>query len=197
MRRQSFKMAMIGGVVALIVLFGIDIATSGVQRINGPFGSDGALPVNRTGYDPDGGWTYPPSGQAGSGDHANDGLYGGQPGGGYAGGGYGGSQAGAYGQYGGDDGWRSLPENSDAYGQQPPRSVAEAERSRWSGGRTQQPEAAQQQPPAPQNERLPGLPDTRRDSSVNKLADGAAGLLQSVSSEGIRFIVSFFDSITD
>ena len=47
------------------------------------------------------------------------------------------------------------------------------------------------------NERLPGVPDMTSDSGVNKLADGTAGMLQSMSSKGIRMIVSFFESVTD
>ncbi len=47
MRRQSLKMAFVGGAIALVVLFGIDMATSGIETINGPMDKTGALPVNR------------------------------------------------------------------------------------------------------------------------------------------------------
>jgi hypothetical protein len=43
----------------------------------------------------------------------------------------------------------------------------------------------------------PTLPAASGESSVNRLADNTAGLLQSVSSGGIRFVVSMFDAITD
>ncbi len=43
----------------------------------------------------------------------------------------------------------------------------------------------------------PTLPSTSGEPSVNRLADGTAGLLQSVSSGGIRFVVSMFEAITD
>ena len=46
MRRQSLKMAFVGGAIALVVLFGIDMATSGIETINGPIDQTGALPVN-------------------------------------------------------------------------------------------------------------------------------------------------------
>ena len=157
MRRQSFKMAVVGGLVALVVLFGIDIATSGVERIYGPLDDSGALPVNRL-----------------NDNSAADQRY-------YS----------TTVQSGGADVGQQLPEDAGS-SLEPHRTVGEAEK----GGSRSQTET-QQQPVAAQNERLPGIPDTRRDSSVNKLADGTAGLLQSVSSQGIRFIVSFFDSITD
>ena len=36
MRYGMLKTIFVGGAVALIVLFGIDMATSGIERINGP-----------------------------------------------------------------------------------------------------------------------------------------------------------------
>ncbi|GMK41380.1 hypothetical protein PCCS19_44360 [Paenibacillus sp. CCS19] len=47
------------------------------------------------------------------------------------------------------------------------------------------------------NERLPGVPYDTSEPTVNKLADGAAGVLQSVSSGGIKLFVSMFDGIMD
>ncbi|PWV98400.1 hypothetical protein DFQ01_11834 [Paenibacillus cellulosilyticus] len=47
------------------------------------------------------------------------------------------------------------------------------------------------------NERLPGVPYDTSEPTVNKLADGAAGVLQSVSSGGIKWFVSVFDGIMD
>ncbi|SDT34826.1 hypothetical protein SAMN05444162_3918 [Paenibacillaceae bacterium GAS479] len=44
--------------------------------------------------------------------------------------------------------------------------------------------------------RLPGIEDPAGETGVNRLADGTAGMLQSVSSSGIRFIVTLFDSMT-
>ncbi|WP_144340743.1 hypothetical protein [Paenibacillus darwinianus] len=44
---------------------------------------------------------------------------------------------------------------------------------------------------------LPGPPAEFQEPSLNKLADGTAGLLRSVTNGGIRFIVSIFDTATD
>ncbi|KKC47088.1 MULTISPECIES: hypothetical protein [Paenibacillus] len=44
--------------------------------------------------------------------------------------------------------------------------------------------------------RLPGVAPLDSDTGVNRLADGTAGMLQSVSSSGIRMIVTLFDSFT-
>ncbi|QJC52596.1 hypothetical protein HGI30_14170 [Paenibacillus albicereus] len=44
--------------------------------------------------------------------------------------------------------------------------------------------------------RLPGIADPQGETGVNRLADGTAGMLQSVSSSGIRFLVTLFDSMT-
>ncbi|SFE99780.1 hypothetical protein SAMN05216378_4668 [Paenibacillus catalpae] len=46
------------------------------------------------------------------------------------------------------------------------------------------------------HERLPGISSDSDEPAVNKVADGTAGLLQSVSSGGIRFIASLFNSVT-
>ncbi|MCM3627247.1 hypothetical protein M3194_07710 [Paenibacillus glycanilyticus] len=46
------------------------------------------------------------------------------------------------------------------------------------------------------HERLPGISSDSGEPAVNKVADGTAGLLQSVSSGGIRFIASLFNSVT-
>ena len=45
--------------------------------------------------------------------------------------------------------------------------------------------------------RLPGLPDTHSQSTVNQVADGTAGVLQSITSKGIRMVVSLFEKVTD
>ncbi|MBH5318158.1 hypothetical protein I6N90_10095 [Paenibacillus sp. GSMTC-2017] len=43
--------------------------------------------------------------------------------------------------------------------------------------------------------RLPGMPYEENDATVNKIADSTAGLLQSASSGGIRFVGSLFDGL--
>ncbi|CAM3114920.1 hypothetical protein PALU110988_02155 [Paenibacillus lupini] len=46
------------------------------------------------------------------------------------------------------------------------------------------------------HERLPGISSDSGEPAVNKVADGTAGLLQSVSSGSIRFIASILNSVT-
>ncbi|CAH1220986.1 hypothetical protein PAECIP111893_04655 [Paenibacillus plantiphilus] len=135
MRRQSVKMAVVGGAIAIVVLFGIDMATSGVERINGPIDQQQALPV-----DP-------------------------------------------------------LP-SEDGLGLDPEREglIREAEQMIERLKAEQAQASAEEQS---ENERLPGMPDLSEQSTVNKLADGTAGFLQSLSSRSIRFVVSIFDSVTD
>jgi hypothetical protein len=41
------------------------------------------------------------------------------------------------------------------------------------------------------------VPYDSSEPTVNKLADGAAGVLQSVSSNGIKLFVSMFDGMMD
>ncbi|MDQ8736737.1 hypothetical protein [Paenibacillus sp. LHD-38] len=46
------------------------------------------------------------------------------------------------------------------------------------------------------NERLPGVPLQNDQPAVNRIADSTSGLLQNMSSEGIRMVVSIFDGLT-
>jgi hypothetical protein len=46
------------------------------------------------------------------------------------------------------------------------------------------------------NERLPGVPLENDQPAVNRIADSTSGLLQNMSSEGIRMVVSIFDGLT-
>ncbi|GGG56016.1 hypothetical protein [Paenibacillus radicis (ex Gao et al. 2016)] len=46
-------------------------------------------------------------------------------------------------------------------------------------------------------ERLPGIDGGSHEPAVNKLADGTSGFLQSVTTGGIKFVVSLFDSVTN
>lgn len=133
MRRQSVKMAVVGGAIAIVVLFGIDMATSGVERINGPIDQQQALPVD------------PLPGEDGLGlDPEREGL---------------------------------IREAQQLIDRLKTEGASAEERN--------------------ENERLPGMPDLSEQSTVNKLADGTAGFLQSLSSRSIRFVVSIFDSVTD
>jgi hypothetical protein len=47
-----------------------------------------------------------------------------------------------------------------------------------------------------ENERMPGIPLKNDQPAVNKIADSTSGLLQNMSSEGIRMVVSIFDGLT-
>ncbi|CAM4311410.1 hypothetical protein L1N85_20745 [Paenibacillus alkaliterrae] len=47
-----------------------------------------------------------------------------------------------------------------------------------------------------ENVRLPGVPLETEQPAVNRIADSTSGLLQNMSSEGIRFVVSIFDGLT-
>ncbi|MFC5651780.1 hypothetical protein ACFPYJ_22205 [Paenibacillus solisilvae] len=163
MRRQSLKMAVVGGAIALIVLFGIDMATSGIETINGPIDqSGGALPVNPNHYEEQAGldeYTQTPRLE---------------------------NETGAK---------QQSTENVQS-NQIPRQRVVDAQHGR-SAEEIQRRLDEQYAAQSDDYERLPGIPDLRTDSSVNQLADGTAGMLQSISSKGIRFVVSFFESVTD
>lgn len=163
MRHQSLKMALVGGAVALIVMFGIDTATSGIERVNGPMNQTGALAVNPAASYEQTGSTYESALTTNPGSE----------------------------QLNGNQALPQSPQAVPSIGQR----VGDAQHGRRSkdGWQLQMVPNVQADP----NERLPGLPDLRTDSSVNQLADGTAGVLQSISSKGIRFIVSFFESVTD
>ena len=47
------------------------------------------------------------------------------------------------------------------------------------------------------NPRLPGIPYVADQPPVQKLADSTSSLLQSMSTNGIRFVVSIFDGLTN
>ncbi|MBM7565616.1 hypothetical protein [Paenibacillus sacheonensis] len=141
MRRQTWKNAFVGGTVALIVLFGIDIATSGIERIYGPVdgaGGNGGAAIA----------TQPAA--------------------------------------------ERLPENEVAPVQQ--LTVSDAQHGRTEEEIRREYERKLEEELA---KRLPGLPDMRSQSTVNQVADGTAGALQSISSKGIRLVVSFFERVTD
>lgn len=46
-----------------------------------------------------------------------------------------------------------------------------------------------------EHDRLPGMPVEDDQAAVDKIADSTAGLLQSASSKGIRFVVSLFGGL--
>ncbi|MBB3108958.1 hypothetical protein FHS18_001010 [Paenibacillus phyllosphaerae] len=161
MRRQPLQWAMLGGMIVLVVMFGIDLATSGVERIYGPVEQSEVktigeqTPVSQT-----------PTGQA---------------------------SATAGGALSLEQTASSASAEVEQFPQQTGtgRTVGEAQRDPEGKRRTEVVEV-----PA-ENERLPGIPDLHEDTTVNKLADGTAGVLQTLSNQGIRFVVSLFESVTD
>lgn len=164
MRRQSLKMAFVGGAIALVVLFGIDMATSGIETINGPIDQTGDLPINPSAYEKQ---------SAGLDEYTQTPLLEDEA-----------------------EVTRKQSVDEKAASQVPRQRVVDAQHGR-STADIQRRQAEQIAAQSDANERLPGIPDLRTDSSVNQLADGTAGVLQSISSKGIRFVVSFFESVTD
>jgi len=177
MRRQPFRWAFVGGMVVMIIMFGIDLASHGVERIYGPLQSSEA---NQIGLVPSGQLkesattTQIPVQQESS-------------------------------QYAADLEASQQPQQSRQYPLARPRlSVAEGERlndrgediDEWAYNRHKQYAQYEAELMQKEQERLPGIPDMKVDSKVNQMADGTAGVLQSLSSQGIRFVVSFFESVT-
>ncbi|GIQ62266.1 hypothetical protein PACILC2_08340 [Paenibacillus cisolokensis] len=131
-RKEAWKWAVIGGAIAFLVLYGIEAASTGIERIYGPVENGSPLYVaDRPDADEN----------AANGPGAE----------------------------------RSGPAADEQTAGEPSGTV---ERTDY------------------REERLPGIPRTTYEPSVNRVADGAAGFLQSVTSGGIRFIVALFDSVT-
>ncbi|MBO7746491.1 hypothetical protein I8J29_19950 [Paenibacillus sp. MWE-103] len=165
MRRQTIKTAFVGGAVALIVLFGIDIATSGIERINGPVDTiRSALP----------GMTAATGTSGATGTTGLSGSYGEDR-----------SQA---------QGDALLPERDVVIAPVPQMTVQDAQHGRTEEEIRREYERKLQEELA---KRLPGLPAAGSQSTVNQVADGTAGVLQSISAKGIRLVVSFFEKVTD
>jgi hypothetical protein len=137
MRRSAWKWAGLGGLIAIILLYGTEMATSGIEKVYGPLDRGGGV------YDA----ASLPVQQKTIAERRKELL----------------------------DAERYYADN---YGTG--ASIGE-ERAETAGG----------------IERLPGLPVQGHIPSVNRVADGTAGLLQSVSSGSIRFVVSLFDAITN
>ncbi|AZN40427.1 hypothetical protein [Paenibacillus albus] len=160
MRRNSMKMIIVGATAALVIMFGIDLASSGIERIYGPVsGGTGATAVNPQ--------TSMTSKQlpADTYNTVTD----------------------------QEQVQEQLPENQ-IYVVPERRTVADAQH-----GRTDEEvrRAYERKLQEELDKRLPGVPDLKSESTVNKVADGTAGVLQTMSSKGIRMVVSFFESVTD
>lgn len=145
MKRNALKWTVIGGALAIIILYGIDMSSAGIERIYGPI--EGADEYAEA-VQPE------PSTDAIS-DFALD-------------------QQQKIAQL-----EKELAEIK--------RLAVLAEGSDLAGRTESLPE---------ENERLPGVPLEADQPAVNRIADSTSGLLQSMSSEGIRFVVSIFDGLT-
>ncbi|EFM12727.1 conserved hypothetical protein [Paenibacillus curdlanolyticus YK9] len=152
MKRDGWKWALVGGAIALLIVYGLDSADRGITNVYGPVGDKAEPPaVNGTTQ------SFSPVNTSESNTSTN---------------------------------------------------VVEANPNHQLDGGQRQPDQQQQQQAGTgrndavdrqsgSSERLPGVTYDSDEPAVNKLADGAAGVLQSVSSGGIRLFVSVFDGIID
>lgn len=124
MKRNAWKWALLGGALTFIVLYGIEMSTAGIERINGPFASvDTPAPTER---------------------------------------------------------------KTDAYTSETDRKIAALEKEL---------DEIRKLAYYQYQTRLPGVPYENDQPPINKLADSTSGLLQSASSNGIRFVVSLFEGL--
>ncbi|WP_127496422.1 hypothetical protein [Paenibacillus glycanilyticus] len=140
--KGAFKWILLGGVLVFIVLYGIEMSSSGIERIYGPIEKNNSSSVI--------------------------------------------SEEDRYNLASSDE--ESTTVKSSGLSTEADRKIAELEK-----------ELKEVRKIAEQNgrhERLPGLSSDNGEPTVNKVADGTAGLLQSVSNSGIRFIASLFGSVT-
>ncbi|QHW30464.1 hypothetical protein GZH47_06120 [Paenibacillus rhizovicinus] len=157
MRSHTLKTAFVGGAVALIVLFGIDIASSGIERIYGPVDGSAAAAQQQSAA-AGGSLTMQQDTEANASVSRPE----------------------------------QLPENEVSPLRQ--LTVADAQHGRTEDEIRREYELKLQEELA---KRLPGLPNMESQSTVNEVADGTAGVLQSISAKGIRMVVSFFEKVTD
>ncbi|WP_424766727.1 hypothetical protein [Paenibacillus sp. sgz302251] len=148
MKRRALKWMVLGGALVIIIMYGIEMSSSGIERIYGPLDHE---------------YTYAEQEQpAPAEDKATD----------------------------------------LALEQQ--RKIAQLEQEleelKLMASRSSNPDSFEPVLPIEslpvQNERLPGIPYEVEQPAVNRIADSASGLLQSMSSEGIRLVVSIFDGLT-
>ncbi|KRE54198.1 hypothetical protein [Paenibacillus sp. Soil522] len=146
MKRNTLKWTVLGGAMAIIIMYGIDMTSAGIERIYGPV--EGADEYTET---------------ASPEETVN-------------------------------------PRNEFAVSQQ--KKIAELEKELEELKRLASLAEAEYTPaPAPaesiaaENERLPGVPTQNDQPAVNRIADSTSGLLQNMSSEGIRMVVSIFDGL--
>lgn len=143
MKQSALKWTVLGGVLVFIILYGMEMSSTGIERIYGPIEGSGASSITLSPQT-----DYPEEGARPSIKDTSAGL-------------------------------------SDAA----ERKIAKLEE-----------ELAEVREIAERNirgQRLPGVTGDPDVPAVNKLADGTAGMLQSVTTSGIRFVVSLFDSVTN
>ncbi|MDQ0111738.1 hypothetical protein [Paenibacillus harenae] len=147
MKRNALKWTILGGAIVFIVLYGIEMSSAGLERINGTF------------EETESGSLYEENAVAEENSQQND-------------------------------------ENS-VYArkiEELERELEETKRLLTKAGVGES--EAGKSPVIDENERLPGIPVQEDAPAVDKLAESASGMLQSVSSGGIRFVVSIFDGLT-
>ncbi|MFC4778556.1 hypothetical protein ACFO9Q_17315 [Paenibacillus sp. GCM10023252] len=143
MRKSKWKWALLGGALVIIIMYGIELTTTGIERVYGPLADNEAAPVAIV-------------------QDEEAGL---------------------------------IPQKEESPQSELEQKVEELEQELQ---RVKQLAAMEDTAPVQNgNEHLPGIPREVYEPAVNKVADSTAGLLQSVSSGGIRFIVSLFDSVTE
>ncbi|MGO4696280.1 hypothetical protein AB4Z50_18565 [Paenibacillus sp. 2TAB26] len=144
MKRNALKWTVLGGALAIIIMYGIDMSSSGIERIYGPIeGSSGYTEILQTEQN-------------------------------------------------------VQPVNDFQKEQQ--QKIAQLEQElkelkRLAAYDDETTGETAETFPA-ENERMPGLPLKSDQPAVNKIADSTSGLLQNMSSEGIRMVVSIFDGLT-
>ncbi|GGG10898.1 hypothetical protein [Paenibacillus abyssi] len=138
MKRDSLKWAVFGGVTVFMLLYGIEVATTGIETVYGPVGGQRTASVTEL---------LP----------------------------------------------QELPQTMDD--RQLPAAQPQAA---VPGGMPDMiPQYEEERYPY-MRERLPGIyGEYHGEPSVNRVAEQTAGLLQSLSSSGIRLVVSLFESVTN
>ncbi len=144
MKRNTLKWTVLGGAIAIIVMYGIDMSTAGIERIYGPMegGSEYTevvQPVETT--DP-------------------------------------------------------AKELANAQQQKIAQLEKELEELKRMAAKGAEYSNEYDEGKLTENERLPGVPLQNDQPAVNRIADSTSGLLQNMSSEGIRMVVSIFDGLT-
>jgi len=144
-KRTALKWTVLGGAMAVIIMYGIEMSSSGIERIYGPIeGGNGYSDIEQAEQ-----YVQP----------AND--------------------------------FQKEQQQKIAQLEQELKELKRLATNGENGGST---ETAETSPI--EKERMPGLPLKNDQPAVNKIADSTSGLLQNMSSEGIRMVVSIFDGLT-